>query len=486
MKRTSVISDRENSLSAGKSTLANVMGDERASLDVCVDLNDVGQGLQFPEGHRTKSGGIRQRLVLPWSLKSVVLLSVLSEIVHGWLTHTLGTEFYARFSVGEVVKGAMLPLLVWATLRRANQFRNQMILCAMVMVGVLAIVQVVLGFTTLSEVPATIFFGLRFFFGLMFFTVVRDVLPRGTVLFERWIRFLKATFLSFYSAPILLATFGLLGFARGDRDFAFEGLIMNHNDVGVVMLALAPFFFSWRGPIDALAGLVFFVSALLLGARTVYLGFAFELLAGCVLAVCLRPRGRRSRTTTFAVVTTALTFAAFLGAAILFFASDRGRQLSTGLISGLAAIGGAGSGGQVADVARGLVVSERREGAEQFLLWLSNPRNIPGVLVGGGAKGFGLRTEIDPIDILVGLGLPMLVLIYSFWFAGLRSIWKRKWFPNRTRSVISLTFVIIASAVSGHALWPAAGVFVGAVAGASLAGGQGGWRGRDNSVSGTI
>lgn len=430
--------------------------------------------------HTTKSTRAHGAEALPWSLKTVVLLSALSEIVHGWLTHTLGTEFYARFSVGEIVKGAMLPFLVWAILRRVNRFRNQIILCGMVMIVLLSAAQVLLGFVAFGEMPATIFFGLRFFFGLMFFSLVRDILPRGPGVFERWIHFLKFTFLTLYSAPIVLAALGMLGFARGDRDFAFEGFIMNHNPVGVVMLALAPFFFSWRGPMDLFAGLLFFVSALLLGARTVYLGFALELLAGFVVVVCVRARGRRSsRPTKFTIVTSAASFTAFLGISIVFFAGAHGKQLITGVIDGLATIGGAESGVQAEDVARGLVVSSRREGAERFLDWVSNADNIPAVLFGGGAKGFGLRTEIDPIDILVGLGLPMLVLIYSLWVEALWSIWKRRWFPERTRSVISLGFVLVASAVSGHALWPAAGVFVGAVAGASLAGGQGGWKVRD-------
>src|SRR5450830_1702789 len=208
-----------------------------------------------------KTTKVYTRVALPWSLRSVVLLNALSEVLHGWLTHTRGTEFYGPVSVGEVTKGIMLPFLVWATLKRMDHFRNQVILSCILMIALLDLLQVVLGYGTLEGVPATMFFGFRFLFGLMFLSLVRDVLPRGPGMLDRWMRFLKVTFLTFYSVPILLAAFGILGFARGDRDFAFVGFVMNQNPVGVVMLALAPFFFSARGPVDVFSGFVFFASA---------------------------------------------------------------------------------------------------------------------------------------------------------------------------------------------------------------------------------
>lgn len=403
------------------------------------------------------------------TLTIILVLNFASEIVHGILFHELGTGEYAPITVGELLRGTLLVLLIGHALLHIRHTRNKTLVMALWGLGFVVCVQALLFDFGLGEVVDTLLRGLRWLYLFFVMSFASFHVSRRDISPERVTSLIKRLIVVFYCIPIFLSTLGVAGYtaygATSGRK-GYVGFIMNQNVVASMFVFMSPFYLNCDGLRDYLLLLVYLGAALLLGSKLVYGGL------GGVLALTLTWRALgvlfslrlRKRTLVvlvlLAALAVALPFTAYFSTLLEIFSGLH--NLFTWYMSG-----GMGYESSFIDV----LTSHRTWRLYRFLDWAAQPLSFPALFMGGGVPNYRLLyAEVDWIDLIALFGVAGLLLFYGILAYLLLRIYKTKRRPYRAETLAMLLLSVGISFTSGHTYdGPVVGIVIGCVLGAFFA-----------------
>ena len=426
-------------------------------------FESFGIGIEHREIYMKKRSG---HLIL-W----VLFLSFASEIVHGILTHELGTSDYAPFAVGEVVRGPIFILVVGYTFLKSRYQSNFILVFTLLSMSFWIGIQALFFQFTISEAIGTFMLGLRWLYLFFLLNYFLSYIRRNCISADTIVSQVKWIILIFYCIPILLSAAGIAGYTvYGDASSrkGYAGFVMNSNVVASTLVIMLPFFLKFERLRDVLIFFVYLGSAVLLGSKLTWISFAGILGMWLVYRVILTikhilRRGLRIRRKTF-------TLLAFLVVIVIVLPFTPITTKVVGIYTGLVNLYGFyvdgnafGLQSNVVDV----ITSQRTRRVQQLLNWAVQPDNTLMLLIGGGLPNYKRLTgEVDWIDLTALFGLFGVVIFYSVILFLLFRVYKfHRSYYAEVLSMLILTLMV--SLVSGHTfITPVIGTTLAAVLGA--------------------
>jgi len=388
----------------------------------------------------------------------ILLLNFLSEIAHGILTATFGTDQYAVFSVGELVKGPILAFLVAHAVWHIHYIRNRLALAALFGLVFMVFLQALLFSYIPQEVLGTLTLGIRWLYLFLMANFISIYMTKHRLAPVSVLSAIKWMIVIFYCIPIFLAAAGIMGYSRGDRQGYF-GLVMNQNAVAIVFVAMLPFYLDCRRLLDYFLLACLVTAGVLLASSLVYMGFAIALSVFLILKTFKMLRTMRIRRIAVAVwasliaIVLILPFTSVLNLLIGIY--EKLEIRINFLMSNF--------GGSFIDAVSGF----RTYNIYRYLAWAQEPNNLLQVLIGGGARNYQiLYSEVDWVDLMALFGVIGTVVLYGMLAFLLLLVYRTERRPFRIETFAMLLFTIGGSLTAGHALNnPAATIIIGCVLG---------------------
>jgi len=405
----------------------------------------------------------------------MLTLTFASEIGHGILTHQLGTDEYGPVSVGEVVRGGILVLLLIHVLTHLRRPTSRMVLIAFGMIVLLVLLQALFFKLNVVEIIQTVLYGLRWLYVWFVMEFVSWQVVKAQIPLERLVTRIKVLIVLFYSIPIFLAAFGIVGYTTydiGNVRQGYVGLVMNNNVVASVFVLLLPFFLQCRSLRDVTLLAAFAAGALLLGSKLVYAAFAVTLgiwavskVAGWLFKMKLAVRWHVKRFRLVAVIL------ALMLVTLMPFTPYAQRII--GIVNGLAdsfawqAATRANSPTGVIDT----LTSDRTYGIYRLTEWLQQEATPLAIMIGRGQLGYRqLYAELDWIDLMGWGGIVGVVGFASILLYWLWRLFRTRQRPFGRETLAMLMLSAGCSLVAGHTYDNSmVGIVVGTILGCFLA-----------------
>lgn len=414
-------------------------------------------------------------------LTLLIAVNFLSEIAHGILSRQLGTDRYAPLTIGEVVRGSILLILLVYAIVHGHRFWSICALVAVQVMGLLVIIQMLTLGLTMAEGLNTALRGLRWLYIFMIIAFVAWHTYSHKLSSDKVIFALKVSVVIAYSIPIILSAVGIAGYsAYGDDSTrkGYLGFVMNQNVVASCFIFLLPFYLVIKRRLDLVLLGIYCLSALLLGSKLVYLGFAAVFVVHAVLhrRAFLQPWGAAARAVVKRVPATGLPLLVL--ALVVVVPLTPPARWSTQIWQGMIDqavyymdpnYGYAQQTGRVSSFVD-VLTSQRTWRIEKYLDWAADGDNDGRLVIGGGVPLYlELNAEVDWVDLLTLFGIVGLVLFYGGLLLLLRHVALARDRPYGGQTVALIALALIASLTSGHTFdGPVVGIVIGMVLGVFL------------------
>ena len=401
----------------------------------------------------------------------ILFLSFAAEIIHGILTHQLGTDSYAPLSVGEVVRGPIFILTVGYAFLKVRYRFSLVLISVLLGMSFLIGLQILFFQLTISEAIGTLLLGVRWVYLFFLLNYLLSYIRRHNISADVIVSQVKWVILIFYCVPILLSAAGIAGYTVYGDDSSrkgYGGFIMNSNVVASMLVFMLPFFLKFERPRDFFIFLIYLSSAILLGSKLTWISFAGILGIWFVYRVVRTIRhalhyglhGRRNTLIILALFVAILVVSPFTPVVTKVADIYTGvADLYTFYVDGNAF----GLESNIIDV----LTSFRTLRIQRFMDWAQQPGNTLMLLIGGGAPNFDrLYGEIDWVDLATLFGLLGLIIFYSLVLFFLFHIYTSHR-PYRIQVLAMLSLTLAVSLVSGHTfIAPATGTVLAVILGA--------------------
>ncbi len=401
----------------------------------------------------------------------VLFLSFASEIIHGILTHELGTSDYAPIAVGEIVRGPIFILVVGYAFLKSRYRSNFTLVFTILSMFFWVGIQALFFQFTIRETIGTLLLGARWLYLFFLLNYFLSYIRRNGISVDTIISQVRWIILIFYCIPILLSAAGIAGYTvYGDAShrMGYGGFVMNNNVVASMLVIMLPFFLKIERPRDVLIFFVYVGSAVLLGSKLTWISFAGILGIWFVYRIIQAIKhiiryDLHVRRNTLVILTLSVIIVI-----VLPFTPITTKV--AGIYAGLVDLYTFYTNGNAFGLHSNMVdviTSQRTLRVQRLLVWAQQPDNTLMLLIGGGMPNYTrLIGEVDWVDLTALFGLFGVVIFYSVILFFLFRVYKfHRSYHAEVLSMLILTLAV--SLVSGHTfIAPVLGTVLAAVLGA--------------------